>query len=511
MKLLTPAQMQEVDKRAVSCYQIPSVLLMEHAALKLYEYLILEEIEEILILCGPGNNGGDGLALARLVKSLSAKKVEVILVANPHQLSEDGRTYYVICKALGVSITQMDEDNKELILEKIRNTKFIVDALFGTGIKRPIEGSYKKVIEAANDSNAQIVSVDIPSGIDGYTGKVQGVAIKADVTITFMAPKIGLFLYPGIVHAGQVKVVDIGIPKQLIQEVESDIDTIETKDMKQLLPHRPVRSNKGTFGKVLVIGGQLGMSGAICLTSLAAYKVGCGTVTTMVPRCIMEIIGQKLTEAMTIGMADEAGHFHKQASKDLPQILEGYDVVAIGPGMGRTKETLFMLEAVLKSNKPCVIDADALFFVAQLKDLIRSRTAPTIMTPHPGEMARILNKTIQQILEDPLSILEEFVNTFHAYGILKIEKTVIADRDKHIYINRYGNSGLAKGGSGDTLTGIITGVLAQHMLPIEAMQLGVYLQTKAADLAKEALSEYSYLASDTIHYLGKVFLELMAE
>lgn len=511
MKLLTPVQMQQVDKKAISCYQIPSVLLMEHAAMRIYEYLMLEEEEEILILCGPGNNGGDGLALARLIESLSLKKVEVILLAEPHQLSEDGRTYYAICNALGISITLMDECNKKSVLEKIKNTKLIVDALFGTGIKRPIEGSYKEVIEAANDSYAQIVSVDIPSGIDGCTGKVQGVAIRADVTITFMAPKIGLFLYPGIMYTGKVKVVDIGIPKQLIEEVESRINTIDTEEMRKLLPYRPIRSNKGTFGKVLVIGGQLGMSGAICLTSLAAYKVGCGTVTTMVPRCIMEIMQQKLTEVMTIGMADEAGHFHQQASKDLPQILENYDVIAIGPGMGRTQETLFMLEAVLKSDKPCVIDADALFFVAQLKDLIRMRTAPTIMTPHPGEMARMLNKTIQEVLEDPLNILEEFVNTFHAYGILKIEKTVIADKDKHIYINRHGNSGLAKGGSGDTLTGIITGLLAQRMMPIEATQLGVYLQTKAADLAKEVLSEYSYLASDTIHYLGKAFLELIGK
>lgn len=509
MKLLTPMQMNEVDKLATQRYGIPSILLMEHAAEKVFEYLqACNDQEPVMIICGPGNNGGDGLALARLLCAFTKREVKVWLMAPSEKLTADGRTYYEICSKLGVNMTLVNDENEQRMLDEIEKQTLIVDALFGTGLSRPVEGRYKKVIEAINKSHTKVVSIDIPSGIDGVTGKVQGICICADVTITFMAPKIGLFLYPAILYTGEVKVENIGIPYDLIEEVESHSFSIEKEEMKALLPYRPIRSNKGSFGKVLTIGGSLGMAGAISLTSLAAYKTGCGTVTVVVPRCIIEIMQQKLTEVMAIALPDDEGYFALEAAEKLTQLISKYQVVAIGPGMGRNQSTLALLRSVLQSDKPCVIDADALYFLPQLTSLLKERKAATILTPHPGEMARILDHGIEEILEDPIKCARQFATTFGVITVLKIEKTVIADPLGNIYINRCGNSGLAKGGSGDSLTGIITGLLAQHVEPTCAAILGVYLQTRSSDLAMKELSQYSYLASDTIGYLSRVFIEL---
>jgi len=509
VKLLTPTQMNAVDKGATERFGIPSILLMEHAAQSVFDHLEAEhKDEDIAIVCGPGNNGGDGLALARLVKVFTKRRMTVWMLASYEKLTTDGKTYYDICKRMGIEITLVQDAHKDEMIKEFNKHSLIVDALFGTGLSRPIEGRYKEIIAAINESNAKVVSIDIPSGIDGMSGKVQGIAIHADTTITFMAPKVGLFLYPALLYTGEIKVANIGIPYELIDEAPSQIFSIEEEEMASLLPKRPIRSNKGSFGKVLTIGGSLGMAGAISLTSLAAYRTGCGTVTTAVPCCIIEIMQQKLTEVMALSMPQADGFFAEEAAMKIEEQLNKYQVIGIGPGMGRMPAGIDILQVVLKSDKPCVIDADALFNLPQLITSLKERKAPTILTPHPGEMARITGKTVEEILDDPIRYAKEFAMTWGVILVLKIEKTVIADHKGNIYINRCGNSGLAKGGSGDTLTGILAGLLAQHLTPIDSARLGVYLQTKAADHAKEELSQYSYLPSDTINYLGYVFNEL---
>ena len=504
--------MQEIDRRAIEENKIPGILLMEHAAYQIFSYLLEEdEGKQIMIICGPGNNGGDGLALARQLTLWSKCEVKVLMAARPEKLTSDGYVYYDICNQLQIDMMQLEEDNKEEFLNQIDHADVIVDALFGTGLKRPIVGIYEEIITRINQCSNKVVSIDIPSGVDGLTGKVQGIAVKADSTITFMAPKLGLYLYPAISYIGELRVVDIGIPKRLIEETKVTTYSIEREEMKALLPERPIRSNKGTFGKVLTIGGKLGMAGAITLTSKAAYQVGCGTVTAMVPKGIMEIIQNKLTEVMAIGAPDKEGRFSKLATSTLKEILHLYDVVAVGPGMGREKDHLDLIVEILVSDKPCVIDADALYFIPEVLDILKVRKAPTILTPHPGEMARLTGSSIQEILDNPLEYAINFAVKFNVITILKLEKTIIADTRGNVYINKYGNSGLAKGGSGDTLTGIITGLMAQNMDPIDAAKLGVYLQTRAADLASKVLSEYSLLASDTIQFLSKAILELLAD
>lgn len=508
MKLLTPKEMRAIDEAATAEYKIPSLLLMEHAAYQVFSYIKEnEDGKDIVIVCGPGNNGGDGLALARQLKVFSNCKVKVLVLCSKEKLSEDGKVYYDICQNMGVDLFHVKEDNKEAALKDIQNASVIVDAIFGTGLSRMVEGLFYEVIDEINKVDHKVISIDIPSGINGLTGKVQGIGVKADLTITFVRPKLGLYLYPAILYTGEVRVVNIGIPDRLIEKTKAQYFSIDKDEMKTILPKREMRSNKGSYGKVLTIGGSLGMAGAISLTSMAAYRVGCGTVTAAVPRRIIEIMQQKLTEVMTIGLEDEDGHFSKGAECELRKVLPNYQVIAIGPGIGRSKEVLALVKEVLSSDKSCILDADALYFVPEVLEMIKARKAVTIMTPHPGEMARIVGVTIENILDEPIRYAREFATKFNVITVLKLEKTVIAHTDGNIYINRYGNTGLAKGGSGDALTGIITGLLAQHMVPIEAAMLGVYLQTRAADLAKEKLSERSFVASDVINLLGKVFLE----
>lgn len=512
MQLLTPSEVKEIDKAATKVYGIPSVLLMEQAAYQVFSYIkAYHENERVMILCGPGNNGGDGLALFRQLKSFSKCQTSLYITCTKEKLTEDGKVYYSIAEKLNGGVMHVTDSNLDYILDEMNKADIIVDALFGTGLSREIQGIYKEIIEGINKSTGKVISVDIPSGIDGLTGKVKGCAVYADTTITFVRPKIGLYGYPAILHTGDIKVANIGIPEPLIHMQNIKNYLIDTEEMKQIVPKRQIRSNKGSFGKLLVIGGSLGMSGAISLASLSAYKVGCGTVTVAVPRSILEIVQCKLTEVMAIGLKDTDGHFSLEASEELEELIwsKSYSVIALGPGMGRDKANLEIIAKVLRSNQPCIIDADALYFLPHLMSELKSRKAPTIITPHPGEMARLTGKTIEEILENPTQHAKEYAEKNHVITILKLEKTVIADPSGNIYINRYGNTGLAKGGSGDLLTGIIAGLLAQHMKALDAAKLGVYLQTRAADLAKKELSEYSFLASDTITFLSKVFIKLL--
>lgn len=514
MKLMTPSAMHALDEAAIKEYGIPGILLMEHAAYHLFKHLQgRDKAESVVIVCGPGNNGGDGLALARQLFSWGQSKVKVLLLAPREKLSEDGRTYFDVCQKLQVDMMEVDKQNRDTAFKSLEAAKVIVDALFGTGLTRPVEGLYAEMIDHMNQSTAYKLSVDIPSGLDGNTGKVQGIGVMADYTITFVLPKKGLYQYPAPLYTGVVEVVDIGMPKALVEAAQADTFSIEEEEMKVLLPRRAMRSNKGSFGKVLVIGGSQGMSGAPALTSMAAYKVGSGTVTAAVPYAILEIMEQKLTEVIHCGLPDEDGFFSKEAEKIIGAMLDRYDVIAIGPGLGRNRSVLPVLIDVLISDKPCVIDADALYFIPELTDLLRIRKAPTIITPHPGEMARLTGLTIAEILEQPLEIAKKVAQDLQVITVLKLERTVIADPNGDTYINRYGNSGLAKGGSGDVLTGIITGLLTQSLkagLPaMAAAKLGCFLHAKAGDEAAKDLTEYSFLPSDTIHYLSQVLKALI--
>lgn len=510
MKLVTPKQMAELDRRAIETYQVPSILLMEHAAYSVFTYINTHfNNKNIVIVCGPGNNGGDGFALARQLKIWSKNKVRVLMIASYEKLSPDGRTYYQLCEHAEIEVLQVVTQNKEQAYKELGEADIIVDALFGTGLSKDVEGMFADIIQHMNLSSAHIISIDIPSGINGETGKVQGVCVKADETITFVLPKVGLYLYPAVAYTGKIQVVDIGMPKRLIDEIKTPFYILGKEDMKQLLPQRFIRSNKGTYGKVLVIGGQTGMSGAVVLASQAALKSGAGTVTAAVPRSVCDIVDQKLTEVMTIPLQDENGHIAKNASKDIRSLIGKYDVVVLGPGIGRVKDIEAVLFEVLQSDKPCIIDADGLYHLRELLGILPLRKAPVIITPHPGEMARLTDLTVDQILDDPIGAANNFAKKNHVITVLKIERTIIADTESNIYISKCGNSGMAKGGSGDLLTGIIAGLLAQTGQPEAAAKLGVYLHGRSGDIMKALKTEYALLPTDLYDGFPQAFGELL--
>lgn len=509
MKILVPEQLRKLDEKAVSEYGIPSILLMEHAALSLAERIKeLTFAKNIVIVCGPGNNGGDGLALARLLTGLD-RKWSVFLAASPEKLSEDGKTYYNILKALHVELLQMDEMQESLIEERLKEADLIVDALFGTGLSRKIEGKYKEIIEKINRSLTYVISVDCPSGIDAETGKVLGRAVKANETHTFVAPKLGLYLYPAIDYTGEVRIVDIGMPQQLVEETSSIYWDINKEEMTNCLPMRYTRSNKGTYGKVLTIGGQMGMSGAIILASSAALKVGAGLVTAAVPQCIHAIVASQLIEVMTLPLKDREGHFDQEAVLKVSELILSKDIVLIGPGLGRTEAAKKLVLQVVTSDKPCLIDADGLVVLREMLERLKERKSPVILTPHPGEMAALTGLSIEAILENPIKVARDFAMKYQVVVVLKTERTLVVEPQGTVYINTRGNSGMAKGGSGDVLAGVIVGLMAQGLLPVVSAQLGVYLHSRGGDLLKKEKTEYTFLPTDLFEGIQKAFKELI--
>lgn len=508
MKLTTKEQMNAIDAAAIEQYQIPSILLMEQAAYSVFEYIKgqYKETKKITILCGPGNNGGDGFALARQIEMWSYHQVEVVLLASSQKLSVDGTTYYTICKNMGIKVLEdIEIGHLERVLE---HSDIIVDALFGTGLTKLICGKYAEVIRRINDSGRPVISVDIPSGIEANTGKVLGSAVKADITISFALPKLGLYLYPGTYYSGKVMVTEIGIPKEIIERCPSKIFIIDKEQAKEYLPKRSMRSNKGSYGKVLIIGGQRGMSGAPILSAGSCMRSGAGTVTVAVPESINDILEVKLTEAMTIPLPDHDGHLGVGAEAKLAEIIDRYDVIAIGPGMGRHEELSGILRIVLESDKPCIIDADGIYILKGQLELLKSRKAPTVITPHPGEMAHLIDISIAEILDNPLQVANNFVREYPVTLVLKLERTVIVDSGA-IYINTTGNNGLAKGGSGDVLTGIISALIGQKVPPNHAAKLGVYLHGLSADKLSQEKTVYSLIPGDISLKLGESFRELI--
>lgn len=500
--------MNAIDERAIKEYGIPSILLMEQAAYSVFKYLEKEYADKhnITILCGPGNNGGDGLALARQLTIWSKHEVKVLLIAKKDQLTPDGIAYYKICKNMQIAVLEQLEIDQ--ICNIVKQSDIIIDALFGTGLSRPIIGNYYEIITTINQSGKFVLSVDMPSGIETDTGKILGNAVRADITITFALPKIGMYIYPGIEYAGKIIVAEIGIPIQILEECPSNIERTDAEYVKKYLPIRKIRSNKGSYGKVLLIGGSQGMSGAITLAAQSCMRTGAGTVTVAVPRSIGNILEVKSTESMTIYLEEQDGHIAEVAKETLKKIIPKYDVVGIGPGMGRSEALEKIVEIVLKSDKPCVIDADGLYALKNQLHLLSQRKAPTVLTPHPGEMSYLTGQSIEEIINHPLEVVKEFIKCYPVGIILKLEKMISADLEK-ICINPSGNNGLAKGGSGDVLTGIITSLIGQNIHFTEAMRLGTYIYGKAADHLMKSKTVYNLLPGDISLEIGSVFRELV--
>lgn len=497
--LVTAKEMKACDQFTIEHLHVPSMVLMERAALSVFnilkqKFLRLKD-EKILILCGNGNNGGDGLAIARLLVDEGCS-VDIVRSGSSNFCSDDNLNQLKIIKAYG-----------QEVLSEIPNQSYtiIVDAIFGVGLSRKVEGIYEEWIRFINASKALVVAVDIPSGIDSDTGHCKGIAVRADITVTFEFKKIGHVLFPGRDYSGQVFCCPIGISHQVEENKELNCFTYE-KQFKDVLSNRIESGNKGTFGKLLIVAGKKDLCGAAILCAESASRSGVGMVKVVTAEENRVIFQTKMPDVMLLTYKDEKINF-----SDLSDALNWANAVVVGPGMGETSVSREVLSICLDDYKGALIlDADALNLIGEdsfLKEKVvargKNKNAPLVLTPHVAELSRISNVTINQIKSLPLDIALKVAKEFSAIVVSKDATTVVCDERESVYVNTCGNCGMAVAGSGDVLAGIIGSFLAQRFNAynendFEIVTRAVYVHSIAGDIIKEILGETSMLASDII-------------
>lgn len=489
--LVTGSEMKQCDQNTMEHFLVPSCVLMERAALAAVQTLseCAFDLRKVLVVCGAGNNGGDGLAVARLL-FLRGIDIDIYFVGKETSCTQETKRQLEICRKYGISLVSTPDFSEY---------NSIVDALFGIGLSRTVEGVYEKVIQEINRAGARVLALDIPSGIHADTGQVMGTAVSADVTVTFAFCKRGLLLYQGKLHAGKVIVKEIGITRESFLGKEPKAFTyLHDTGLRNLLPVRSVYSNKGTFGKVLMVAGSTHMAGAALLASKAAYKAGAGLVRVFTDSCNREVLQTGLPEA--IADTYEEG----EASLRFSGIETWASVIGMGPGMGEGAEKQELLRIVLdKAQVPVVLDADALNILARHPQLLANHRQPVVVTPHVGEMARLAGQTAKEVLGDLCQAAKSLAKKYGVVCVLKDAGTVVTDGEQ-IYINQSGTNGMSTGGSGDVLTGMITGLIAQGMHVMQAACLGVWLHGLAGEEAARQKGVYSMLAGDIIDALDTV-------
>jgi len=515
MKLVTPEQMKAIDACAINDYGIPGLVLMENAAMA-----VAREAQDMLGGCmgrliaaiaGRGNNGGDAFAAARLLHCKGAD-VRVYLVGSKSGISGDALINLCILERIGIRIIELfDEKQFDAFCMDIEKSQLILDGLFGTGLTREVSGIAATVIDRVNALRKPVLSIDIPSGIDGTNGTVKGAGIKAATTVTFCLPKIGLVLHPGCEYTGKLVVADIGIPPCAIGKQDICTELIDTAEVINMLPQRTENSNKGDYGRVFLVTGSAGMTGSGCLASMAALRSGTGLVYTGVPASLAHIYGSRLTEPIVLPLED--GGSGCLAAESISRILthmKRMDAAAIGPGLTCTEHIKEIVEKIIKeSTIPLVLDADALNAISGNTEILKGLSADAVVTPHPGEMARLTGLDIQDVQADRTGVSKRFAKEYGVTVVLKGSRTVVAQPDGHVFVNPAGNAGMATAGTGDVLTGIITGLLAQGAAVGDAAAAGVFLHGLAGDIAAEKLGMHSMLASDLLIHLPQAFRKIL--
>lgn len=500
-------EMQQIDAFSIEQMKIPGIVLMEKAAMAIEEEILarISPDQKILIVTEKGNNGGDGLALARLLhhKGYQADIYEVGAIPKASQSYQIQRD---ILKELDIPVLEQIPD---------RIYDVIVDAMFGVGLSREITGQHKAVIEQLNHRTAYKIAIDMPSGIDATSGLVLGVAFRADLTITIGLDKIGLLLDPGASYAGEIIVKDIGFPHKAVEAIAPKAVLYGDEDLA-LLPKRKAWSNKGTYGRILLIAGSKNMAGAAYLAGLAAYRAGAGLVRIFTCEENRQILQTKLPEAILTTYTDKNDALNK-----LEEALIWADVIGFGSGLGMNETTAVMLECILSQGKvPVILDADGINLLAKMKKnqdsserakrvshLYDSYEAGMILTPHMKEMERLTGIKVAQLIENRLQIAKETADAKHII-VLKDARSLISDGSEEICINISGNHGMAAAGSGDVLMGIITALAAVEDNLLQAARLGAYVHGRAGDLTVEHLSHHSMMAEDLANGLQYVFLEV---
>ena len=489
--IVTKKEMQAIDAYTMDKIGIPSAVLMERAALS-----VVEEIERlnvshgrVLIVVEGGNNGGDGLAVGRILLE-RGYKVDIYFIGGFEKVSQGFQQQWSILHHMGVRFRKTIP-NKEYAV--------IVDGIFGVGLSREVQGVQKKAIEAMNHMDAIKVAIDIPSGIDATTGEVLGTAFYADYTVTFGLKKLGMFFLDGIDACGTVICKPIGFPAQALAHVKPMIYAYDNSDLDKL-PKRVNNSNKGTYGRVAVIAGSKNMSGAAFLCSKAAYSTGAGLVKIYTHESNRTILQSQLPEAVMMTYDDYEG-----ALACIEDALQWATVIVVGPGLGvDTVSERMLYELLMNAEVPMVVDADALNILSNNIELLRTSSVQIIMTPHMKEMSRLIQRPVEEIAKNRFAIAREFAKKMQVTLVLKDAKSIATNGGQQTYMNLAGNNGMSTGGSGDVLAGIIAGMLAGGLTLADAARMGTYVHCRAGDLAAERKGNYAMLASDIISYIGEV-------
>jgi NAD(P)H-hydrate epimerase len=506
--------MRQLDRLAIDLYGIPGIVLMENAGAQVARILWQEypdlQARRVAVLCGRGNNGGDGFVIARYLHN-SRVPVRVFIIGEPGDISGDASMHLHMLQRAGMVPESVGtpESAKEMGARLV-DYDVLIDALLGTGLKAEVSGMFQLIITAMNAAGRPIVSVDIPSGLSADEGMLLGDYVRADLTITMALPKRGLLLYPAAEYVGRLVVVDIGFPAAVREHAMIHCHTLESHAIAAQLQARHADTHKGTYGHVLLVAGSTGKTGAGVLASMAALRTGAGLVSFALPHSLNAAMEAKLTEVMTLPLPEvEPGVLGGEATQCIIEALEGKSALVLGPGLGTRPETVRCVHEVLRQvGIPIVLDADGLNALPPNPEDIGDIKAPLVLTPHPGELARLLRTTTAAIQANRLTVAQETASTWRAVVVLKGAHTVIAEPEGTLYINLTGNPGMATAGSGDVLSGMIGALLGQGYAPSLAAQIAVHAHGLAGDLAAAAAGERSVIAGDLVETLCHAFHQL---
>lgn len=509
MKACFAAEMRAIDKAASEKGGIPSIVLMENAAMACVNELNRDfdlSQKSAAIFCGKGNNGGDGFTIARHLHNLGTE-VSVYLVCG-NTFSGDALTNFEIIKKMGIKIELItDTENLDLI---IKAHDVVIDAIYGTGIHGIVRGISYEVIEAINENAKYVMSVDIPSGVDADSGEICGVCVKANKTVTFAAYKIGMLMFPAADYVGEVTVADISIPQYILDEENLTVNVIDDKFVRENMPKRFKNSHKGDYGKVLIIAGSKGMSGAAYLSAQTSVISGSGLVFLAVPNAINSALEAKTTEAMTIPLSDNNGHINENAVDAILRKADSVDAILIGPGLGRSEDIGFILKKLLHHSKvPVIIDADGINAAAKNMEMIENSACSLVFTPHTMEMSRLTGLDAEFIEKNRLVVSREFAEEYGAVVILKGHHTIVTASDGTQYISITGNSGLATGGSGDVLAGLTVSLAALGVDEAKAAAMAVHIHGTAGDIAAAKYGEMSVTASKVMKSIPEALCQIL--
>ena len=505
MYLVTASEMQEMDRRTIEEFGIPGMVLMENAGRGATRFLLEQfpdiENKRVGVIAGRGNNGGDGFIIARCLKQKGIQ-VHVYLLSETNRVQGDAAANLKLLQPLDVSLAAIpDEASFIKHQSEMAGLDVWVDAILGTGLKSDVKGYFKTIIDFINGLNKPVMAVDLPSGLNSDTGQACGVCIRAKATATFAFAKTGHMVHPGAAYTGSLKIVDIGIPSHIVEEVGPSQWLLTRKIIQSCLRPRVPDAHKGTTGHLLIIAGSPGKTGAAAMTSISALRAGAGLVTLGIAETLNAVLEPQVLEAMTAPLpATQPGVLGESAFDTIKNLMEGKKCVAIGPGLGQAEKTKKLVHKIVKSSSiPLVVDADGLNNLAGQVQILKSARAPVILTPHPGEMARLMDTGVGAVQQNRIKCARDFAAGLNVHVILKGARTVIAHPDGRVFINPTGNAGMASGGMGDVLTGIVAGLITQGLSPEDACRAGVYLHGAAADGLAQSMGPYGYLAGDVMH------------